>query len=131
MVKQQRMTIQKALILETLKKLKTHPTADELYSILRKSLPKISLGTVYRNLEALSEQGIIRKLDGIDSQKRFDGDLTNHYHIKCVECGKVGDIHVSPISLPIEVIKHTDYKILDHDLELTGICHTCQKLEKL
>jgi len=127
MEKQQRNTIQKTLILETLKKLKTHPTADELYSILRHKLPKISLGTVYRNLESLSENGIIRKLDSIDSQKRFDGDLSPHYHIKCIKCGKVGDIHITPIKLPAKVIDHTDYEILDYDLELTGICSSCQK----
>ncbi len=127
MEKQQRMTVQKKLILETLKGVKTHPTADELYSLLKKKLPKISLGTVYRNLEQLSEKGIIKKLDSIDSQKRFDGDISPHYHIKCIKCGKVGDIHVSPISLPKEVVEHTDYKILNHDLELTGICSSCQK----
>jgi Fur family ferric uptake transcriptional regulator len=127
MEKQQRMTVQKKLILETLKGLKTHPTADELYSLLKQKLPKISLGTVYRNLEQLSEKGIIKKLDSIDSQKRFDGDISPHYHIKCIKCGKVGDIHVSPIPLPKEIIQHTDYKILNHDLELTGICGNCQK----
>lgn len=125
-MKQQRNTVQKTIILETLKKLKTHPTADELYAIVRQKLPKISLGTVYRNLEYMSEQGIIRKLDSIDSQKRFDGDISQHYHVKCIKCGKVGDIHISPIKLPKEVVKSTDFKILNHDLELSGICGSCQ-----
>ena len=59
-----RMTHQRRLILDELKKLKTHPTADEIYVIVRKKMPRISLGTVYRNLEILSETGQIIKIEG-------------------------------------------------------------------
>ncbi|MCJ7604005.1 MAG: transcriptional repressor, partial [Desulfobulbaceae bacterium] len=69
-----RMTKQRQVILEELRKVKTHPTADDMYQMLRKKMPKISLGTVYRNLEILSESGIIQKLDVGGTQKRFDGD---------------------------------------------------------
>ena len=87
-----RMTKQRQVILEELRKVKTHPTADDMYQMLRKKMPKISLGTVYRNLEILSESGIIQKLDVGGTQKRFDGDISIHSHVRCVDCGRVGDI---------------------------------------
>ena len=68
-----RMTRQRRVILEELRKVKTHPSADEIYEIVRKRLPRISLGTVYRNLEILSESGDIQKLEPGCSLKRFDG----------------------------------------------------------
>ena len=71
---QTRMTRQRAVILEELRKVKTHPTADELYSIVRERLPRISLGTVYRNLDFLTESKEILKLESAGSIRRFDGD---------------------------------------------------------
>ena len=70
---QTRMTRQRAVILEELRKTKSHPTADELYSIVRERLPRISLGTVYRNLDFLADSGEIRRLEAAGSTKRFDG----------------------------------------------------------
>ena len=69
-----------------------HPTADEVYQVVRKRLPRISLGTVYRNLDVLSESGEISRLDRCGAQYRFDGDLEQHYHIRCSSCGRVDDI---------------------------------------
>ena len=77
---QTRMARQRAVILEELRKLKSHPTADELYSIVRERLPRISLGTVYRNLDFLADSGEIRRLEAAGSTKRFDGDISNHQH---------------------------------------------------
>ena len=68
-----RMTHQRRIILEELRNTRSHPTADEVYEIVRKRIPKISLGTVYRNLELLSESGVIQKLEIGGTQKRFDG----------------------------------------------------------
>ena len=67
---QLKLTKQRKVILEELRKLKTHPSADEIYNIVRERLPRISLGTVYRNLEILSDAGVILKLDVAGSQKR-------------------------------------------------------------
>ena len=84
---QTRMTRQRAVILEELRKVKTHPTADELYSIVRERLPRISLGTVYRNLDFLADTGEIRRLEAAGTTKRFDGDISWHQHVRCIHCG--------------------------------------------
>ena len=70
----QRNTRQREVILEELRKLRSHPTAPVLYEIVRRRLPRISLGTVYRNLELLAKSGVVRKLELSDSEARFDGN---------------------------------------------------------
>ena len=86
-------TIQRQTICEELCKLTSHPTADELYDIVKKRMPQISLGTVYRNLEQLAECGVILKLETAGRQKRFDGNPAPHHHIRCKVCGAVRDLH--------------------------------------
>jgi len=93
------MTKQRRVILDELRKLKSHPSADELYRRVRRFLPRISLGTVYRNLEVLSQQGVVQKVELGGPQRRYDGDATTHYHVRCVECGRVEDAPVKGIIL--------------------------------
>lgn len=88
---QQRMTNQRIKILEYLRSVKTHPTAEMVYEGVKKDLPAISLATVYRNLNLLAEQGEILKLE-IGGEFRFDGDICSHLHAVCTKCGKVSDI---------------------------------------
>jgi Fur family ferric uptake transcriptional regulator len=78
-----RRTPQREILLEELAKTNSHPTACELYDIVRRRLPRIGLGTVYRNLELMAESGMIVKLEVGGVQKRFDADTTPHYHIRC------------------------------------------------
>ncbi|MEW6427721.1 MAG: transcriptional repressor [Thermodesulfobacteriota bacterium] len=121
-----RMTKQRQVILEELRKLKSHPTADEMYQILRRRMPKISLGTVYRNLDILSDCGIIQKIDVGGSQKRFDGNAEVHYHIRCLKCNKVEDIDIAPdYRLEEQVRASTPYHILRHHTEFIGLCPHC------
>ena len=123
-----RMTRQRRVILEELRKVNTHPSADEIYEMVRKRLPRISLGTVYRNLEVLSESGDIQKLELGCSLRRFDGTPENHYHIRCTRCDRVVD---APIDFSIDIEQklkdETDFKIIGHKLEFIGICPDCQK----
>ena len=90
-------TSQRRIIMEELVKLKTHPTANEIYERVRRRIPRISLGTVYRNLEMLSESGLIRKLETAGTRKRFDGTVSNHYHVRCIKCGRMDDLNL-PVS---------------------------------
>ena len=83
---QTRMTKQKRIIMEELGGLYSHPTADEVYHVVRKRLPKVSLATVYRNLEQLSEDGQIKRLDMCGQQRRFDPVAQDHYHMRCNVC---------------------------------------------
>ena len=81
-----RLTTQRQIILEELSKVTTHPTASELYDMVRKRLPRIGLGTVYRNLELMAESGMILKIEVGGTQKRFDATTDEHYHIRCSRC---------------------------------------------
>ena len=124
------MTEQRRVILDELHRTGSHPTADELYESVRKRLPSISLGTVYRNLEVLSEAGMIQKVETSGSQKRFDGVIGNHYHVRCVRCGRLDDIQSGPIAGIDSVVKSVHgYEIVSHRLEFLGVCPRCRKLE--
>ena len=122
-----RITKQRQIILDELCGVKTHPTADELYQMVRKRLPKISLGTVYRNLEILADCGIIQKLDIGGTQKRFDGDASVHYHVRCGQCGRVDDLALPPdFNVEKAASRLTSFRILRHRLEFSGVCPDCQ-----
>ncbi|WP_041278071.1 Fur family transcriptional regulator [Desulfotalea psychrophila] len=125
-----RLTTQRQIILEELARVTSHPTANEVYDMVRKRLPRIGLGTVYRNLELMAEGGIILKLEVGGTQKRFDSTTTPHYHIRCIGCGKVDDIDV-PVQTEINVKANaaTNYTVLSHHIEFSGICQECQKRE--
>ena len=73
-----RFTSQRQVILEELKKVKSHPTVNEIYDMVRKRLPRIGFSTLYRNLHILAKLGIIRKLEVGGEQKRFDGNISPH-----------------------------------------------------
>jgi len=125
---QLRMTNQREIILKELRKSRQHLTADELYGRVRRIMPHISLATVYRNLETLSEKGIIAKLEISGRQKRFDYDTEAHDHIYCVQCQRVDNISLDrgvfgppPASVP------PGYKITGCRVEFIGICPSCQK----
>jgi Fe2+ or Zn2+ uptake regulation protein len=126
-----KMTNQRRVILDTLNECGFHPTADELYELVRNKLPKISLATIYRNLDALSEAGLVAKLEFAGGQKRFDKTVCDHSHIKCVKCGRVDDIAVSLTeNIQSGMIPETDYQIIECRLDFTGICPSCRKKNK-
>jgi Fe2+ or Zn2+ uptake regulation protein len=126
--KNRRITKQRQVILEELRKLNTHPSADEVYRVVRRRLPRISLGTVYRNLEILAQMGEIQKLELSGSLKRYDWDTNKHYHIRCVRCNRVDDAPVAPLNqLEDELYEATVFEIIGHNLEFTGLCPECSK----
>jgi Fur family ferric uptake transcriptional regulator len=94
--------------------------------MVRERLPRIGLGTVYRNLDLLAEKGIIKKIEVGGEQKRFDGDTSAHYHIRCVECNRVEDIFIERRKeLEKNAASCCSYKILDHHVQFSGICNHC------
>ncbi len=117
---------QRTVILDFIKGRKDHPTADVVYANVRKTLPNISLGTVYRNLVLLADLGEIRKVrigDGID---HFDPVTDDHDHFVCNCCGAVYDIPASEtVSLEKITPKNAPGKVTGHTLVYNGICHTC------
>lgn len=126
-MKQLRITKQRKLILDALMSVKSHPTADELYQMVKKTLPSISLGTVYRNLEIMSDSGMIQKLEIGGTQMRFDGMVETHYHVRCTRCGRVDDLDMTPdLSLEEEVCRLTGFDVHRHSLEFMGHCSSCR-----
>ena len=123
-----RMTRQRRIILEELRKLHSHPTADQVYDTVRKRMPRISLGTVYRNLEILSQWGLAQKLDLAGAPRRFDGSTEEHYHVRCVRCGEVEDVPIEPLGdLEDSIRSNTDFEIIGHRLNFLGFCPACRR----
>jgi Fur family transcriptional regulator, ferric uptake regulator len=124
----QRNTRQRQVILEELCKLDSHPTASHLYDIVRRRLPNISLGTVYRNLDRLTRQGTIQKLEVSGTESRFDGNPHGHDHLRCICCGRVDDVVGAPLDLSGGGSHDfRGYEVLGHRLELLGKCPRCRQ----
>lgn len=122
-----RNTIQRTLVLEVVNKLKNHPTADEVYEELIKSHPSISRCTVYRNLNQLSEEGLIQKIEVPSGADRFDYKCYNHYHVKCIKCGKIFDVKMEYLPDLEKKIKDSHgFEFKGYDIIFKGICPNCQ-----
>ena len=123
-----RITRQRKVILEELRRVDNHPGADEIYEIVRRRMPRISLGTVYRNLEILAELGEIQKLELSGAIMRFDGNPSKHYHIRCIGCNRVDDAPIAPMTqLENELYGTTVFEIIGHNLEFVGLCPDCAR----
>lgn len=119
-------TRQRGAILDALRGVVTHPTADELHRMVRQTMPNVSLGTVYRNLEIMSERGLVTKLNTAGPQMRFDGDTRPHYHVRCSRCGRVDDVAVEPVDgIDQAAGQASGYAITSHSIEFEGICPDC------
>jgi Fur family transcriptional regulator, ferric uptake regulator len=122
-----RMTQQRRVILEELSAVTSHPTADELYQRVRRRLPRISLGTVYRNLEIMAQLGEIQRIGAAGTQRRFDATTAVHYHIRCTTCGQVADLSLKPVlRLEQEAARTSGFAITGHWVEFQGVCPKCQ-----
>jgi Fur family peroxide stress response transcriptional regulator len=104
-----------------------HPSAEMIYQRIREEYPDISLGTVYRNLALLAEDGLIRKIGVPDAADRFDRTTDLHYHIFCTRCGAFADVHIDyDHTLDRKVALASDFAVASHSLVFTGLCHHCQ-----
>ena len=126
MVKRQ--TIQYALVSETVKKMRKHASADEIYNAIAKDHPTIGRGTVYRNLQRLSELGERRKREIPGGADRYDFLCTDHYHVVCTKCGQVFDVDMDYMKDLEKTIKNTHgFEFTSHDIIFKGICPDCNK----
>lgn len=106
---------------------KDHPTADVIYMNVCKQYPKISLGTVYRNLTLLADMGEIVRLHLGDGVDRFDADTSVHDHFVCSKCGKVTDIKADTTGNPDDIAgMNFDGEIMGHVTYFYGICSSCR-----
>lgn len=118
---------QREIILDTLKENVVHPTAEFLYEKVREKDSKISLATLYRNLNQLVQNKIIKKIDGLETSSHFDHNTHAHYHFICSKCKRVFDIDadVAP-NLIINTESKTGFTIQNHDITFSGICADCK-----
>lgn len=105
-----------------------HPTANMVYDALKAEMPKLSLGTVYRNLNQLADAGRLKKIPLADGSCRFDKTTTAHSHIVCEECGRVADVALpsfQPLAESVE--QQTAYLLRSYDVVLRGVCKECSQ----
>lgn len=119
-------SLQRELIKENLINRFDHPTADMVYHSIREQLPNISLGTVYRNLRFLVEQGDAISLKLGDGPEHFDGHVQPHYHFICSECGFIEDIYMEEFPLCNEASKYCSGEISGHCTYFYGLCSKCK-----
>ncbi len=121
-----RMTRQREVILKQLNRPGIHLSADEVYEGVRKEIPNISLGTVYRNLELLSGAGKIRKLNIDGERSYYDGGLHAHYHVRCIECGRVSDVSAQQVGDLCRQVEVDGFEIFGYELVFHGVCRDCR-----
>jgi Fur family peroxide stress response transcriptional regulator len=123
-----RTTKQREAILKVLRNNRSHPTADQIYDAVRKEIPDISKGTVYRNLQVLEEAGAITELNLNGTLSRYEGKKDKHYHFRCEQCGRVFDLD-EPVNTEIDkrVAERTGFKVSSHQTEFRGLCKDCQQ----
>jgi Fur family peroxide stress response transcriptional regulator len=114
-------------VLEKIRSTTSHPSADWVYEELRKEIPDLSLGTVYRNLAMFKEEGLIISVGVVNGQERFDGNTSEHTHFVCESCGRVIDVEeeLDP-ELNGLIEKRYDVDVAFHQLTFFGKCDDCR-----
>ncbi len=120
-------TKQRQRILQLLRSTHMHPTADWLFTEMKKEFTRVSLGTIYRNLTILNRQGLINKIHSNSTFDRFEANTGPHYHAICEKCGKTEDLEM-PILLELNerVRTQTDFWVRHHRIEFYGKCSECK-----
>lgn len=121
-------SLQREMIKQNLLLRYDHPTADMVYQSIREELPNISLGTVYRNLRFLVDQGDALSLKLGDGREHFDGHVEPHYHFICTKCGAVEDIFMDELNICEEAAKHCSGDIKGHSTYFYGLCKSCNSI---
>lgn len=128
-----RRTEQRSVILEELRRASDHPAADDVYLRVRERLPHISLSTVYRNLELLATEGLIRKIEHGGGQKRFDPVAEPHSHFHCSDCGRLEDV---PFAVELPELDRDDpwvraRVIYGGRADYFGLCPACAGTDRV
>jgi Fe2+ or Zn2+ uptake regulation protein len=124
-----RLTGPRRVVLEVVRGTDSHPTAEGVHRMVRRRLPRVSLGTVYRNLRLLVAQGLVKELPG--PHARFDGNVSEHHHVTCLDCGRIADIAgalTEPHSRALcgRVAAQAGFSVSHHRIEFYGRCLDCQ-----
>ena len=127
-----RNTVQRQIILDTLKKLNTHPTIDAIYAEIHNENPSISKTTIYRNLRKLAVSGIISQVLLPDGLERYDIRIDQHYHFKCKNCGSILDVDIAYLAGINDTVQGKyGVQVDEHDVIFSGVCLKCKSENKL
>jgi Fur family peroxide stress response transcriptional regulator len=108
-----------------------HPTAQRIYNEVRKILPTVSLATVYKTLQILTEHGLIQELDLPQSQARFDSYVEPHINLVCMQCGNIQDFNDKTAQEMVErVTTKAQFTRTGQRLDIYGMCKTCHDRTK-
>ncbi|MBQ8859347.1 MAG: transcriptional repressor [Clostridia bacterium] len=119
------MTKNKALLLDIVREAPQHMTAEQLYLLAKARAPGIAMATVYNNLGALAEEGLIRRLHIDGLADRYDRNTDPHEHFICKECGEITDILFPDFTAELE--KRLGQAIASYELNIRGTCPSCKK----
>ena len=117
---------QREAMMNILRNTRSHPTAQEIYAEMRKTDPKISLGTIYRNLALLTKTGSVMRIDTIHESVHYDAHTDPHYHFICSGCKRVYDLDMEPLELDAAVEENFDCTVTGHSLIFYGVCGSCK-----
>lgn len=131
-----RNTRQKDIILQAVKAHGCHPSAEELYALLKPEHPRLSLATVYRNLNQFAELGELRRISISGEPMRFDGQMETHTHAICERCGCIIDLFDDEFAKQLhahiqKVQENSFFKVQSAELLYQGLCEDCAALESL
>ena len=122
----QRFTEQRAAVYRSLCGSADHPTADEVFTMVRGEIADISLATVYKALETLVSCGLAVKLTNGDGSARYDPRTDDHFHMRCLRCGTVRDVVTADVAGSLPTIRPGDgFRVEGYRLEVVGFCTTC------
>ena len=125
-----RNTQQRQAILDAIENHGGHLTAEEVYKIVKRRRPLLSLGTVYRNLRVLAEQGSVRELDFGMAITYFETVKDTHYHLVCRVCGSISDLEMELERKLMRLVERSSdiggFQIEQHRLDFVGVCNSCQ-----
>lgn len=124
-----RLTKQRQAIFAALQGDTNHPTAEEVYLKVKRQLPHISLGTVYRNLKLLAAQNMVKEIAPADGPARYDFRTDDHQHFICDRCGRVHDLKVS-LRPHLQELERAGFALRRQQLVLYGLCPCCHKLSE-
>ena len=125
--KKKRNTMQKKVILDSIKRLENHPTVNDVHVEVKKIYDNMSKNTVYRNLRQLADDWEVRKVSLYGEPERYDNIRKKHYHFKCSICGMMSDIVMDYLDNINEVAKQmNEHQIVEHDIVFRGICSICR-----
>lgn len=125
-MKVMRQTRQRQAVLEVLRHTREHPDAAWIFQEVRRTVPNISLGTVYRALDALAQEGVVMVIERAGERARYDYRHEDHHHAVCRSCGAIFDVQLSPVPPASRAGLPEGFEVVEVVLEFHGTCARCR-----